>query len=363
MNKIIYLDAAATYQKSDVLINAQVDFLRNHYANSGRGICARSVYVDGMLNNARISVANFINAMSESQIVFTSGTTRAFNDIVRILNVGSDTVVAVSDLDHHSARLPFESVKAKISVCPLNADFDIDMEHIPYADVLVITAMSNVLGRAQNVAGIIKSAKQKNPNVITVVDAAQFVVHNDIDVQKFDCDFLCWSGHKIGTDTGLGVMYIKNPERWMPVNYGGGMVAKVSGDSVVLNNAPDVFEAGTLPLTQISGMSVAIQELCNNRPNLDLIKFAYDQLINVPRVKIISSRDATLLTMVVDDMHVMDFGALVGVRGICVRVGNMCASWIHKCLGLNGTIRMSVGGYNTFEDVLGFVNCVKEVVK
>ena len=108
MNKIIYLDAAATYQKSPAVIGAQVDFLKNHYANSGRGICARSMYVDDMVLRARKRVAKFMGA-SENQIVFTSGTTGAINMVARMLDLKADRIVAVSDLDHHSARLPFEA--------------------------------------------------------------------------------------------------------------------------------------------------------------------------------------------------------------------------------------------------------------
>ncbi|MBP3397824.1 MAG: aminotransferase class V-fold PLP-dependent enzyme [Alphaproteobacteria bacterium] len=255
MNKIIYLDAAASYQKSNAVIDARVDFLRNKYANSGRGICARAVDVDNMLENTRRVVADFIGANAQ-QIVFTAGTTDAMNMIARML---AGRVVAVSDLDHHSARLPFEQLAREIKVCPLNQNLDIDLNDVPVADVMVITAMSNVLGRAQDVKKIIAAAREKNPNVITVVDAAQYVVHNDIDVSAWGCDFLCWSGHKIGADTGVGVLYIKNPDDFAPVKFGGGMVNKIIGNDLILNNAPDKFEAGTLPLTQISALGVAIE--------------------------------------------------------------------------------------------------------
>ena len=363
MNKIIYLDSAASYLKDDAVIKAQVDFLTSHYANSGRGICARSAYTDNMIFATRQRVARFINA-EQNQVVFNSGTTNGFNTIARMLKLNDKTKVLVSDLDHHSARLPFEKSGAQVSVCSLNDSFDIDIENIPYADVFVITAMSNVLGRAQNVAELIRAARQKNPDVITVVDCAQYVVHNKIDVKRWDCDFLCFSGHKIGADTGLGVMYIKNPERFAPVNFGGGMVQRISGSDIVLSDSPDRFEAGTLPLTQISGLICAIDSLEEKRPDLDLIKYAYDQLLDLPKIKMISSRDAALLTFVVDDMHVLDFGAMIGARGVCLRVGNMCASWIHECIGQkNGSIRISVGAYNTMDDIKTTIDYIKEIVK
>lgn len=362
MNKIIYLDSAASYQKDDDVIATQMDFLRNHYANSGRGICARSVFVDKMVATTRKRVATFMNTEPE-HIVFSHGTTDAINQIVHMLKINTQTIVAVSDLDHHSARLPFEMSGAKIVLCPLDDNFDIDAKCVPVADVIVVTAMSNVLGRVQNVAKIIAEARLKNPNVIALVDAAQFVVHENIDVNKWDADFVCWSGHKIGADTGVGVIYIKNPERFAPVVFGGGMVNKVDGDNIVFMNAPDVFEAGTLPLTQIAGLGCAIDKIEKQRPNLDLIKYMYDELEKISRIKILSQRGAAMLSFVVEDMHALDFGALIGARGVCLRVGNMCASWIHKKMGINGSIRISVGAYNTMAEVKETIKYIKDIVK
>ena len=362
MNKIIYLDAAASYLKPDVVIDTQVDYLRHNYANAGRGVCSRAQFTDNMIADARRQIAEFMNAET-NQIVFTSGTTDAMNMIAKMLNLSADKTVAVSDLDHHSARLPFVETGAKIVLCPLNNDFNIDISAVPYADVLIITAMSNVLGVSQDVAEIIRAAREKNPNVITVVDAAQFVVHENIDVTKWDCDFVCWSGHKIGADTGVGVMYIKNPDSFSPVKFGGGMVLKVENNNIVLNSAPDVFEAGTLPLTQISGIGVAIQYLHSHRPDTDLIKYLYDELSKIPKIKMLSCRDASLCSFVIDGMHVLDFGTLLGACGVCVRVGNMCASWIHELMGVPGSVRISVGAYNTKQEIETVIKYIKDILK
>ena len=379
MNNIIYLDSAASALKSESVIAAECDFLRHDYANAGRGICARASNVDDMVANARERVARFINARPD-QIVFTSGTTDGMNRIVHIINdcVGGTGIknktVMVSDLDHHSARLPFEllydSDLCKIVLCPMDDKYNLMCSDLSRADVFVITAMSNVMGMAQDVAELIAAARKKNPDVITVVDAAQYVVHNEIDVQKWDCNFMCFSAHKIGADTGLGIMYMKNPERWVsPDKFGGGMISKITGSAVEHNvmfqweNAPAKFEAGTLPLTQIIGLPAAIDYLSANRPDLDLIKYLYDRLSKNPRIKIITSRDATLLTFYVDGMHILDFGALVGARGLCLRVGNMCASWIHRALGVAGTARISVGSMNTMNDVMRAADIIESVVK
>ena len=365
MNKFVYMDAGASWLKPLSVIESEGDFLRNSYANAGRGICARAGRVDSLIDEARGAVANFINADKES-VIWTSGTTDAFNRIVNILKntfAGKNLTVAVSDLDHHSARLPFE-MWAKTVVMPLDDNFNIDINNIPPADVYVITAMSNVMGIPQDVAQIIKAIRTKNSKAITVVDAAQFVAHNKIDVKKFDCDFLCFSGHKIGADTGIGVMYIKNPDDWAVDKFGGGMVNRIiDSDNIILNKAPEKFEAGTLPITQIIGLKSAIEYVSNWNGSRDIINYMYDELSKMEHIKIFTSPDSCMISFYLDNMHVIDFGAMLGAHDICVRVGNMCASWIHKKLNIDGSVRISVGPWNTMDDAKYVIDVIKNLVK
>lgn len=362
MNKIIYLDAAASYLKSDAVIDSQVDFLRNNYANAGRGICARAIGVDNMLNSVRKKVADFIGAEFQN-IVFTAGTTDGMNRVVSLLRPDNNVQVALSVLDHHSACLPWVATGAKTVLCPLDAQYNFDIDNIPYADVFVLTAMSNVIGVAQDVEAIIRAARKKNPNVIVVVDAAQFVVHEKIDAKKWDADFIVFSGHKIGADTGVGILYIKNPDDFMPDKFGGGMVQVVDGNNFVLNSVPERFEAGTLPLTQIAGLGVALENIEKNRPDISLLKYMRDELSRLPQIQFVSPDGAAILSFVVDGMHCLDVGAMLGARNVCVRVGQMCASWIHKALGVPGTIRISVGAYNTIEEINKVIAIIKDIVK
>ena len=368
MNKNIYLDASATALKSEAVIAAQAEFLRNSYANTGRGVCARAASADKMLVNSREYVSRFINAESVSQVIFTSGTTDAMNRIVNIVCKSRDVkTIAVSDIDHHSARMPWENIVregyGKLVKIPLTPDYNLDCKNVPVADVVIITAMSNVLGVPQDVQTIVASARAKNPNVITIVDAAQYVAHCPIDVRAWGCDFMCFSGHKIGADTGIGVMYIKNPELFLPDKFGGGMVQSVSGDNWNIDSAPNKFEAGTLPLTQIAGLPVAIKEWCAWSGGADIVSYIYDELSKMSQIKLLTKRDAEIVSFVVDGMHVLDFGALIGAKNICVRVGNMCASWIHHVMGIPGSIRISVGPWNTMDDAITTVNVIKEIVK
>jgi cysteine desulfurase/selenocysteine lyase len=379
MDKIIYLDAAASSLKPQSVIGAQVCFLQNNYANSGRGVCARAAAVDDMVGKARARVAKFINAVPD-QIIFTANATDGLNRARNILEASKafseDSVVVVSDLDHHSARLPWENAarlgKCKIIAAKLDGDFDIDPTGIGIADVFVITAMSNVLGRAQDVKKLIAAAKSANPNVITIVDAAQYVAHLPVDAADWDCDFLCFSGHKIGADTGIGIMYVKQPGRWAADKLGGGMVAKVSekkdnsggaASEWVLADGPAKFEAGTLPLTQIAGLIPAIDYLEARRGGHELIKRLHSELSKIERIKIITGPDAAMLTFVIDGMHPLDFGALAGANGVCLRVGNMCASWLHRALGLAGTIRISAGPWNTAREIDTAAGIIKKILE
>lgn len=363
MNKIIYLDSAASALKPESVIQAQQSFMRDAYANAGRGICARAAAVDEMVARARRLVAGFMGA-DPHQIVFTSGATDGLNRVVRIVRPSATTRVGVSALDHHSARLPWVAAGCNIIECTLDANFDIDAGRMPNVDVLVVTAMSNVLGRPQNVPEIVRAAREKNPNVIIVVDAAQYVVHDEIDASQWNADFICWSAHKIGADTGLGIMYIKDPSRFAPDKFGGGMVNRVLPDGTfTLQPTPDCWEAGTLPLTQIAGLPAAIENISLHRPDTGLIKYMYDALSQNPRIKILTARDASILTFIISDMHVLDFGALVGARGLCLRVGNMCASWIHQMLEIPGSARISVGSYNTMDDARAAIEIINSVVK
>ena len=367
MNKIIYLDASASALKPQCVIDAERDFMINSYANTGRGVCNRAVAADEMLAHARKKVADFIHADS-NQVIFTSGTTDGMNRIVNIVRSGRDVkVIAVSDIDHHSARMPWENVvrsgNAGLVKIPLTKNYDLDIENIPYADVMVITAMSNVLGVAQDVKKIIANARKKNPNVITIVDAAQYVAHCPIDVRNWDCDFMCFSGHKVGANTGVGVMYIKNPDSYSPDKFGGGMVQNISGDDWNIDVSPNKFEAGTLPLTQIAGLPSALDAWSSWSGGDDIIGYMYDELAKMLRVKLLTVRDAKIISFVVHDMHVLDFGALIGAHNVCVRVGNMCASWVHSVMNIPGSIRISVGPWNTMDDAKSVIDIIRGIVK
>ena len=206
--------------------------------------------------------------------------------------------------------------------------------------------------------------KTKSDYLFNSYDILKVILCPNLTKEKNEFMYMALDMIKAQIIVFIKILYIKDSQKYMTDKFGGGMVLRVANDeSVILQGAPEKFEAGTLPLTQISGVAVAIDELEKSRPDLKLIQYMYDELKKISRIKILSSRDAAVLSFVVDGMHVLDFGTLVGANGICLRVGNMCASWIHKMMGIDGSVRVSVGPWNTFADADKFISVVRKIIK
>jgi len=336
---MIYMDAAASSLKPGAVIDAETLFLSKNYANAGRGVCARATAADDMVHNTRKFVAENIGAESPDQVIFTFNATDGLNRVARIL---AGKTVIVSDIDHHSARLPFES-HCKTIAAPLTESLCYDWDEIRKvkADAIVITAMSNVLGALVDIPDDLP--------FITIIDASQHIVHQRPDVKNYD--YFIFTAHKVGADTGLGILYQKNPPE--PINFGGGMY-KAKGAAM--------FEAGTLPLTQIAGLRLAMENLDATRGDTHkkIIKLREGLALN-PKIKFISPADASLISFTVDGMNYLDFGMLMGAKDVCMRVGNMCASWIHNRLGIAGSCRLSLGFWNTDDEIDEVLSVIKVI--
>jgi selenocysteine lyase/cysteine desulfurase len=358
----IYADSAASALKPDIILNTELDFVNNYYANSGRGLCYRAMRTDKMVDDARISVAEFMNAAPE-QIIFTHGATDGLNRIANMLNLKSDDVVIVSNIDHHSARLPFEKLarqgRCKIEVCPLTENMDIDFKWLQQrigrggVRAAVITMMSNVIGRAQQLPQL---------DTFTILDCAQYVVHSDTDVKKLDCDALVFSAHKIYGGTGLGILYLKNPELFESDFIGGGTVSKVYDHDWELVSGVERFEAGTLPLVQISGLPAALKYSKESREYVaNLTQKLYSKISELPNIEMISKPESSLVSFNINGVSALDVGAKLGVSKICVRAGTHCASWIHNVLDINGSVRISLGAWNDETDVENISDKIKGI--
>ncbi len=374
-NTVFYVDAAASSLTLISVLDVMRDFSINEYANAGRGMCRRASNVDLKIESVREKVAKFIGATGREQIVFNSGATAGLNMAAEFVarDLDSESIVIVSDLDHHSARLPFEELarsgKCKLWVCPLNDNYEMDLECLREkirggnVRAVLISAMSNVLGASIDVKRIVDECG----DAITVVDAAQRVVHGVMDVSDFGCDILCFSGHKMYADTGVGVMYLKNPERFYPTKFGGGMVAAVAGHDCVLSIGAARFEAGTLPIVQIIGLGTAIDWI--NSIGFDKLISYEQELYNYLRseleklnVRILSPVGASVLTMIPNNGGALDVGARLGVNGVCLRVGTQCASWLHRYMQVDGSLRVSIGPWNSMEEMQRLVEIFKKVL-
>ncbi|MDR2685948.1 MAG: aminotransferase class V-fold PLP-dependent enzyme [Rickettsiales bacterium] len=347
----IYADSAASALKPEVVIAAELDFIRNHYANAGRGICRRAEASDAVVARARAATAEFMGAAGADNIIFTHGASEGLNRVANMLNLSPDDVVIASDLDHHSARLPF-MMRARVEPCALDKDFNLDAEWLrarcARGDVraVVITAMSNVLGMPQDVKKLVVAAQ----GAFTLVDAAQYAAHSDIDVADWGADAVAFSAHKVYGGTGLGVLYLKNPSALKSDMIGGGSIAWVDGDKWEPAASAARFEAGTLPLVQLAGWPIAMEYAKKNSVH-NLTERLRAGLAEIPNVRIISPNGAALTTIYHEKTHALDLGSRLGAKGICCRAGTMCASWIHKKLALPATLRFSLGAWNDDADV------------
>ncbi|MDR1697141.1 MAG: aminotransferase class V-fold PLP-dependent enzyme, partial [Rickettsiales bacterium] len=180
----------------------------------------------------------------------------------------------------------------------------------------------------------------------------QYAAHEKIDVTAWGCDALVFSAHKVGGSTGLGILYLKDPEKWTPDIFGGG---------AYMASGPARFEAGTLPLIQIASLPVALKEKGRKREK-ELARRFRERLSVNPKIKWISPGDSAVQSFYVANMHPVDIGALAGARGVCLRAGNCCAKWIFEHLGIPGAVRVSPGAWNTFDEMDKVADILSDIV-
>lgn len=379
--ELIYFDNAATSQKPQVVIDALTQFYTEHNNNIHRGVYQSAEETTQMYENARKTVAKFINAHAD-EIVFTKGTTEGINFIAQAwaahnLRVGDEIVL--SELEHHSNIIPWlvlaQEKQLKINYIPVKADGTLDLSQlstiITHKTKLVSCVhISNALGTHVDIDAIIEAAHAVGAKVL--VDAAQSIAHMSLDVKKNKTDFLVFSGHKMGGPTGIGVLYIKKDlhEQTQPYQYGGGMPYEVDYHSVSFAKAPHKFEAGTPPIAQAVGLAVAIDYI---NKHIDFKKLAQheaqlcaqliDGLSKHSKVRILGpieqlKKTGHLVSFTVEGMHAHDVADYLGKQGICVRAGHHCAQPLAKKMNYQSSIRASFYAYNTHQEVEKFLNVI-----
>lgn len=372
-NPIVYLDSAATAQRPDVVIEAEMEFYRKYNANPLRGLYSLGIEATDRYEEARECVAKFIHAVSAKEIIFTRNATESLNLVaysygLSHLQKGDEIVVSI--LEHHSNQLPWRMVAEKTGAVVKYLECD-RRGHISDADLqaafsektklVAVTQVSNVLGIRTPIEKIVALARKSG--AVVVLDAAQSTPHMEVDVQKLGVDFLAFSGHKLMAPMGIGVLYGRKEllSEMPPFLTGGEMIQTVTRDKVVYAGLPHKFEAGTVNGAGAWALAAAIRYLQEvgyeqiQKQELLLTTQLMDGLKKVPHVQIQGSPDPKehcgIVSFTIDGVHPHDISSILDADGIAVRAGHHCAQPLMQQIGVMSTTRASMYFYNTEEDI------------
>lgn len=380
---LVYLDNGATTQKPRSVVDAIVDEYYSVNANVHRGVHYLSQQATDLHEAARETVRQHINAASTQEVIFTRGTTESINLVAysfgeAFLKEGDEVIV--SEMEHHSNIVPWQLLEArkgiKLRVIPITDEGELILDEYkklinPKTKLVSVTHVSNVLGTINPVKEIIEIAHSNN--IPVMLDGAQAIPHTKIDVQELDVDFYVFSAHKVYGPTGIGILYGKEKylDAMPPYQGGGEMIATVSFKKTTFNVLPYKFEAGTPDFVGSHSFAKAIDYV--NEIGLDTIeaheryltKYAMDELSKIEGMRLIgTAKDKTsVISFLVGNIHHFDMGTLLDKLGIAVRTGHHCAEPLMQRLGIEGTVRASLGLYNTKEEIDILVKGVDRVSK
>jgi cysteine desulfurase/selenocysteine lyase len=376
--KLIYLDTAATAYKPQIVISTINNYYNQYTSNVHRGLYTTAAIASDHFERARLTVASFIGASSEKEVIFTRGTTDSINTIAQSLCESylqkGDTIL-VSEMEHHSNLIPWQNASRKItgSLKPIRVlpdgtlDYD-EMERTwdTKTKVVALTHMSNVLGTRNDIERVIALAHKNG--ALVVIDAAQSIAHERIDVKKLDCDFLAFSSHKIYGPTGCGVLYGKASllDKMEPVQGGGNMISAVWFDHATWNELPYKFEAGTPPIAEAIGLGAAIDFAIAN----DFTKsIEHEQMLTeyaLQKMKFLdyctiygkSTNRGPVVSFAIDGVHPHDLAQFLDSRGIAIRAGHHCAQPLMRILKVPALARASFGMYTSEQDIDNFIDAL-----
>src|SRR4051812_3359737 len=369
--KVVYLDSAATSQKPRQVLDAMQRFYEQSNANVHRGVYRLAEEADAALASARESVRRFIGAPDEAGVVFTRGTTESINLVAQgwaahRMRPGDEIVV--SDVEHHSNLLPWQRVCAATGAALRLAAPQRVAEAIgPRTRLVAFSLVSNVLGIELPAARIRAAARQAGAAVL--IDAAQAVPHQRLNVRELGCDFLAFSAHKMLGPTGIGVLWGAQERlaETEPLLLGGGIVREVFADRATLLDAPAKFEAGTPPVAEAVGLAAAIDYLdalgmdSVHAHARDLARCAEERLRRIPGLAIYGEGDRlALVSFNLAGVHPHDLAAFLDQRDICVRAGHHCAQPLMRRLGIPGTVRASMQVYSSRDELDSLATAIEE---
>ncbi len=378
---LVYLDNAATTQKPVQVTEEMNRVYETINSNIHRGVHYLSDMCTGEYEKAREKVARFINAASTNEVIFTSGTTGSVNTVAFSFGetfVSEGDEIIISALEHHSNIVPWQMLcerkKAVLKVIPVNGNGELLMDEYekligPKTRLVAVAHVSNAIGTRNPVERIIEISH--NHDVPVLIDGAQSIQHEKIDVQKLDADFFAFSGHKVYGPTGTGVLYGKEEwlEKMTPYQGGGEMISSVSFEKSTYNRLPFKFEAGTPNFAGAIGLAAALDYIDNTgigniaEYEKDLTDYAVSKLSQTENLKLIGTpaHRTSVISFLLENIHPYDAGMVIDKMGVAVRTGSHCAEPLMGFFGIRGTIRASLAFYNTRKEIDVLHNAILKV--
>jgi cysteine desulfurase/selenocysteine lyase len=376
---LVYLDNAASSQRPRAVIEAITRYYERDHANVHRGVHTLSQRATDQYEGAREIVRRFINARSTKEIVFVRGTTEAINLVAQSfarpkLQAGDE--ILISALEHHANIVPWqllcEQTGATLKIIPITQVGEVDEAAFrtllsPRTRLLALAHVSNALGTVVPVKRFIAAAKKLG--IPTLLDGAQSIPHSRIDVQDLDCDFFCFSGHKMLGPTGIGVLYGREAllQAMPPWQGGGDMILSVTFEKTTFNQLPWKFEAGTPNISGAIGLGAAIEyleaigmEQIAAYEN-ELLQYATEKLSAVPGLQIVGTAEekASVVSFTLKGVHPHDIGTILDTEGVAIRTGHHCAMPVMDFFRIPATARASFAFYNTFAEIDRLVDALE----
>jgi len=381
-HKLVYLDNAATTQKHQSVIDAVSQFYEKENSNIHRGVHYLSQLSTNKFEQTRECVKDFINAQHTHEVIFTKGTTDSINLLAfcysKILKKGDEVIV--SEMEHHSNLVPWQMCcdysQAILKVIPITSTGELDMSFFKKelnskTKLVALTHISNSLGTINPIEKIIELTHQTDAKIL--IDGAQAAAHVNVDVQRLDVDFYCFSAHKLYGPTGVGVLYGKEELLNMlpPYQGGGEMIKDVSIHKTTYAELPHKFEAGTPNIAGVIAFKNAIEFIKDigvkkMKDHEDsLLKYATLKLENIPGLSIIgtAAEKSGIISFIISDIHHYDLGLILDKLGVAIRTGHHCTQPVMKKMNVSGTSRISFACYNTIKEVDYTVECIKKAIK
>jgi cysteine desulfurase/selenocysteine lyase len=380
---LVFLDSAASAQKPRAVLDAMQRFYETSYANVHRGVYELSERATQAFEDVRTRVARFIGAAQPREIVFLRGTTEAINLVAHGIartRLSPGDEVLITELEHHSNIVPWQMAcqerGARLRVVGIDDRGDLRTDELdkllgPRTKILALAHVSNALGTVNPVREIVKLAHERGVPVL--LDGAQAVPHQRVDVRALGCDFYAFSSHKLFGPTGVGVLYGKAEklEALPPYQGGGDMILSVRFEETTYQGIPHKFEAGTPDIAGVIGLGAAIDYVSRiglqaiTGHEQDLLGYATAQLSRVPGLRLIGTarEKAAVISFVLEGVHAHDVGTILDQQGIAVRTGHHCAQPVMERYGVPATVRASFALYNTRADVDALVRGLDQVRK